>query len=154
MIRKATEDDLQIVAHDLARRLHGKLGSTADAEIHMPTMFMVMRQFILARDKFFVVAEHKDRLHGFLMASIEPFWWADPQRGRRYVTDWAFYSEIRGDGILMLKAMSEWAWMQPRVIEVAVATNVPKGRGVTEKMFAKAGFEQVGGRFKISRPEL
>ena len=153
MIRKATEDDLEIVAHDLAKRLHAKLGSTSKAEIHMPTMFRVMRHFILANDKLFIVAEHKNHLHGFLMAAVEPFWWSDPLRGRRYATDFAFYSEIRGDGILMLKALQEWAWMQPRVIEVAIATNVPKGRGVVERMFAKAGFEQVGGRFKVSKPD-
>lgn len=153
MIRKATLEDVPYVANDTAVRLHGKLGSTSAAEIHKPTLFRVMEAFVRMQDRLFIVSEHEDVIRGFLMASIEPFWWADPQRGRRYVTDWAFYSEIRGDGVLMLKAMQEWAWMQPRVIEVAVATNVPKGRGVVESMFKKAGMEQVGGRFKVSKPD-
>lgn len=154
MIRKAKDEDIEILANELGVKLHGKLGQTADAEIHKPTVFAVMRAFVHSRDKLFIVSEHEEQLRGFLMASIEPFWWADPKRGRRYVTDWAFYSEIRGDGVLMLKAMQEWAWMQPRVIEVACATNVPKGRRVVERMFDQAGFEHVGGRFKVSRPKI
>jgi hypothetical protein len=153
VIRKAELEDVPYIANDTALRLHARLGSTKEAEIHKPTMFRVMEHFVRANDKLFIVSEHEEIIRGFLMASIEPFWWADPMRGRRYVTDWAFYSEIRGDGVLMLKAMQEWAWMQPRVIEVAVATNVPKGRGVVEAMFNKAGMEQVGGRFKVSKPE-
>ena len=53
----------------------------------------------------------------------------------------------------MLKALTEWAWMQPRVIEVACATNAPKGRGVVDKLFNKAGFETVGGRYRMQKPE-
>lgn len=151
MIRKAKEDDIALILDDIGIRLHARSGSAA-AEIHRPTAFAVMRAFVHARDKLFIVAEHDEHLHGMLMASIEPFWWADPQRGRRFVTDWAFYSEVRGDGVLMLQAMTEWAWMQPRVIEVACATNVPKGRGVVDKLFERAGFERVGGRYKVSRP--
>jgi len=153
VIRKATEDDLQIVAHELAPRLQARLDNAAKTEIHMPTMFYIMRHFVVAQDKFFVVAEHENHLHGFLMAGVESFWWVDQQRGRRYVSDWAFYSEVRGDGVLMLNALKEWAWLQPRVIEVVLATETYKGRGVVERMFKGAGFEHVGGKFKVSRPE-
>lgn len=152
MIRKATEEDIPLILDDIGIRLHARSGSEA-AAIHRPTAFGAMRVFVHARDKFFVVSEHEEVLRGFLMASIEPFWWADPVRGRRYVTDWAFYSEIRGDGVLMLEAMKYWAWQQPRVVEVACATNVPKGRGVVDSLFAKAGFGCVGGRYKVARPE-
>ena len=151
MIRKATEEDIPYII-ETGLKLHAKSGNE-DVRVHRPTVFHAMRVFVIARDKFFVVSERKEIIRGFLMASIEPFWWADPVRGRRYVTDWAFYSEHRGDGVLMLKAMQEWAWMQPRVVEVACATNVPKGRGVMDRLFDTAGFRRVGGRYKISRSE-
>lgn len=150
MIREATEDDIPRIIESVGLRLHAKSGNE-DVPIHKATVFGVMRVFVLAKDKFFVVSEHKGEIRGFLMASVEPFWWDDPQRGRRFVSDWAFYSEIRGDGILMLKALQEWAWMQPRVVEVACATNVPKGRGVVDNLFEKAGFTRVGGRYKVSK---
>ena len=151
MIRKATEEDIPLIISDVGKRLHERSGDIA-AEIHKPTAFAVMRAFIHARDKFFVVSEHDEVLRGFLMAGIEAFWWADPQRGRRYVTDWAFYSEVRGDGVLMLKALQEWAWMQPRVVGIKCATQVPKGRGVVDKLFDRAGFVRVGGMYTSDRP--
>ena len=52
----------------------------------------------------------------------------------------------------MLEAIKEWAWTVPRVVEVACATNVPKGRGVVNSLFKDAGFEQVGGMFRVSKP--
>lgn len=151
MIRKAKEEDIPFII-EIGQRLHQRSGNE-EVAIHRPTVFSVLRVFIVARDKLCLVSERDNLLRGFLMASIEPFWWADPVRGRRYVTDWAFYSEIRGDGVLMLKAMQEWAWMQPRVVEVACATNVPKGRGVVDRLFDQAGFQRVGGRYKVSKPD-
>ena len=151
MIRKATEEDIQYII-ETGLRLHAKSGNE-EVPVHKATVFATMRAFVLARDKFFVISERDDIVRGFIMASIEPFWWADPVRGRRYVTDWAFYSEIRGDGVLMLRAMQEWAWMQPRVVECACATNVPRGRRVVETMFISAGFDHVGGRFKVEKPD-
>jgi hypothetical protein len=53
----------------------------------------------------------------------------------------------------MLRTMQEWAWLQPRVVEVACASNVPKGRGVVNKLFEEAGFIRVGGRYKIAKPD-
>ena len=150
MIRKATEADIPYII-ETGLRLHARSGNE-DVPVHKATVFGTMRVFVLARDKMFIVSERDEIIRGFLMASCEPFWWADPVRGRRYVTDWAFYSEHRGDGLLMLRAMQEWAWMQPRVVEVACATNVPRGRRVMESLFEQAGFDQVGGRFKVSKP--
>ena len=150
MIRKVVESDIPYVT-EAAVRLHKKAGME-NVPIHKPTLFGVMRVFARAHDRFFVVSERDEIIRGFLMASIEPFWWDDPVRGRRFVSDWAFYSEIRGDGVLMLKALQEWAWMQPRVVECACATNVPKGRGVVDALFEKAGFDRVGGRYKVGKP--
>ena len=149
MIRKATEEDIPYII-ETGMRLHARSGNE-NVPVHKSTVFSVMRVFVLAQDRFFVISEHDEVIRGLLMASIEPFWWDDPVRGRRYVTDWAFYSEKRGDGVLMLKAMQEWAWMQPRVVEVACASNVPKGRGLVDKLFTQAGFERVGGRYKVSK---
>lgn len=150
MIRKATENDIPLILNDLGQRFHAK--SKEIAEIHRPTAIAVMRAFVHARDKLFIVSEHDELLRGMLMASVEQNWFADPQRGRRYVSDWAFYSEIRGDGILMLKAMTEWAWMQPRVVEIKCATQVPKGRNVVDRLFDAAGFERIGGMYQIRKP--
>lgn len=150
MIRKAKEEDIPYII-ETGMRLHARSGNE-DVPVHKATVFGVMRVFVLAQDRFFVVSEHDEIIRGFLMASIEPFWWDDPMRGRRFVTDWAFYSEIMGDGVKMLRAMQEWAWMQPRVVEVACATNVPKGRGVVDTLFEKAGFQRVGGRYKVGKP--
>jgi len=152
LIRKATENDIPLILNDIGQRLHDRSGET-EAEIHRPTAFAVMRAFCAARDKLFIVAEHDNHLHGFLMAGVEQYWWTDPTRGRRYVTDWAFYSEVRGDGVLMLQALQAWAWSQPRVIEVKCATQVPKGRGVVDKLFDRAGFTPVGGMYRSHKPE-
>ena len=115
-------------------------------------MFMVFRQFIVHPEKCLIVSEHDNIIRGFLLACPVPFWWDDQERGRRYITDYAFYSEHRGDGLLMLEALKEWAWTIPRVVEVACATNIPKGRRLIEKLFSTAGFEHVGGMFRIKKP--
>jgi len=152
MIRKAKETDIPYII-ETGRRLHERSGN-ADVPIHKPHVFMLLRSFITIPSRLLIVSEHDEIIRGFIMASAEPFWWADPVRGRRFVTDWAFYSEIWGDGVLMLRAMQEWAWSLPRVVEVACATNVPKGKGLLEKTYKAAGFTKVGGRYKIARPEM
>ena len=151
MIRKAKESDIPYII-ETGRRLHERSGN-ADVPIHKPHVFMLLRSFITIPSRLLIVSEREEIIRGFVMASAEPFWWADPIRGRRYVTDWAFYSEIRGDGVLMLRAMQEWAWSLPRVVEVACATNVPKGKGLLKGLFEEAGFTHVGGRFKIDKPK-
>lgn len=151
MIRKATETDIPYII-ETGMRLHARSGNE-EVAVHKPTVFNTMRVFVVSHDKLFLVSERNEIIRGFLMASIEPFWWADPVRGRRYVTDWAFYSEIKGDGLAMLRAMQEWAWKQPRVVECACASNVPKGRGLVDVLFERAGFTRVGGRYKVARPE-
>ena len=151
MIRKAKESDIEYII-ETGRRLHERSGN-ADVPIHKPHVFMLLRSFITIPSRLLIVSEREEIIRGFVMASAEPFWWADPIRGRRYVTDWAFYSEIRGDGVLMLRAMQEWAWSLPRVVEVACATNVPKGKGLMNGLFDEAGFTRVGGRYKIAKPE-
>jgi hypothetical protein len=150
LIRKATIDDIPYIIQT-GMRLHTRSGDE-DVPIHKPTVFNVMQHFVRAHDKLFLVSEHENIIRGLLMGSIEPFWWADPVRGKRYVTDWAFYSEIRGDGMNMLKTLQEWAWMQPRVIKVQCATKVPKGRGVVDRLFGLAGFTQIGGMYTVSKP--
>lgn len=150
MIREAIEEDIPYII-ETGMRLHARSGNE-NVPVHKPTTFGVLRTFVLARDRLLVVSEHDEIIRGFVMASCEPYWWDDPVRGRRYVTDWAFYSEHRGDGVLMLRAMQEWAWMQPRVVEVACASNVPKGRGLVDKLFIEAGFTRVGGRYKVAKP--
>ena len=72
MIRKATEEDITLILDDIGIRLHGRSGSEK-AKIHRQTAFSVMRVFVHAHDKLFIVAEHDNHLHGFLMGSIEPF---------------------------------------------------------------------------------
>jgi hypothetical protein len=150
MIRKAIEEDIPFII-ETGLRLHQRSGNE-DVPVHRPTVFSTMLMFIRGWDKLLVVSERDEIIRGFVMASVEPFWWDDPVRGRKFVTDWAFYSEHRGDGVLMLRAVQEWAWLQPRVVEVACATNVPKGRGVVDALFTKAGFDKVGGRYKVSKP--
>jgi hypothetical protein len=150
MIRKAVETDIPYII-ETGMRLHARSGNE-DVPVHKPHVFQVLRVFVHGRDKLCVVSERDEIIRGFLMATVEPFWWADPVRGRRFVTDWAFYSEHRGDGVKMLQAMQDWAWAQPRVVEVACATNVPKGRGVIDGLFKRAGFSKVGGRYKVNRP--
>jgi len=151
MIRKAKETDIPYII-ETGKRLHERSGN-ADVPIHKPHVFMLLKSFITIPTRCLIVSEQDEIIRGFVMASAEPFWWADPVRGRRFVTDWAFYSEHRGDGVLMLRAMQEWAWSIPRVVEVACATNVPKGKGLLKKLFLEAGFDHVGGRYKIAKPE-
>ena len=151
MIRKAKEGDIPYII-ETGMRLHARSGNE-DVAVHRPTVFHVLLRFIRSHEHFIVVSEHDEIIRGFLMAAIEPYWWADPVRGRRWVTDWSFYSEIRGDGVLMLQALQEWAWMQPRVVEVVCASQVPKGRNVVNRMYTDAGFNHAGGCFRIHKPE-
>lgn len=151
MIRKATEADIPYLI-ETGMRLHAKSGNE-NVPVHKPTVHNTFAVFIRSRDKLAILSEHDEIVRGFLLASVEPFWWDDPVRGRRYVTDWAFYSELRGDGRHMLRAMQEWAWTQPRVVECACATNVPKGRGVVDSLFEQSGFTRVGGRYKVAKPD-
>lgn len=149
-IRKATEQDIPYII-DTGLKLHARSGNE-DVPISKPHVFAQLRSFVLWPERLLLVSERDDRIRGFIMASVEPFWWADPVRGRRYVTDWAFYSEHRGDGLKMLCAMQAWAWKLPRVVEVACATNVPKGQGLLDRLYKDAGFTRVGGRYKVSKP--
>jgi hypothetical protein len=151
MIREATEEDIPYII-ETGMRLHARSGNK-DVPVHKPTVFIMLQIFARARDRLLLVSERDEIIRGFIMAACESFWWDDPVRGRRYVTDWAFYSEHRGDGVLMLRAMQEWAWMQPRVVEVSCASNVPKGKGLVDQLFKKAGFTRVGGRYKIAKPD-
>lgn len=150
MIRKAKENDILYII-ETGHRLHERSGNE-DVPIHRPTVFHTLRQFIHHPDKCAIVSEHENVIRGFLLGCAIPFWWDDHDRGRRYATDYAFYSEHRGDGLLMLEAFKEWAWKVPRVVEVACATNVPKGRGVVGALYKRAGFEQVGGMYRVKKP--
>jgi len=105
MIRKAEESDIPYII-ETGRRLHDRSGNH-DVPIHKPHVFMLLRSFVTRQDRLLIVSEREEIIRGFIMASVETFWWADPARGRRYVSDWAFYSEIRGDGVLMLRAMNQ-----------------------------------------------
>jgi len=93
------------------------------------------------------------RISGFVMASVEPYWEVDPKRGRRYVTDWAFYSERFGSGRKMLKIMVDWAWTMPRVIEVKVGTQIPQSDELMDRLFISAGFERVGRMYRCHKPQ-
>jgi hypothetical protein len=150
MIRKGLQSDIPYLL-ETGYRLHAKSGN-ADVPVHKPTVVAMFSLFIRDPSKALILSERDEIIRGFIMAAAEPFWWADPIRGRRYVTDWAFYSEHRGDGLLMLEAVKNWAWTVPRVVEVACATNVPKGRGVVDGLFTSAGFERMGGMFRVSKP--
>ena len=118
------------------------------------SVFMVIRNFIQSADKALLVAEHDDVFTGLIMASCEPFWWDNHRSGRRYVTDWAFYSERPGDGLKMLKIITEWAWSMPRVVKVAIARNFDNAEDSADRVFEAAGFERAGAMYTCFKPEV
>lgn len=150
MIKEAKIEDIPNVI-EVGQRLLDKSVNRA-VPVHKPTAFHVLNKFIGNPDYLLLVAEHDERFTGFVMAACEPFWWDDPVRGRRYVTDWAFYSQRRGDGLKMLNIVREWAWTRPRVVEVTIATNVLHGDGASDILFGRAGFQRVGSMYYQPNP--
>ncbi len=121
--------------------------------MHKPTAFRVLDHFIRSPEKLLLVADHGGPFTGFVMASVEPYWEVDPKRGRRYTTDWGFYSERFGDGRKMLKIVVEWSWSLPRVIECKMGTQIPRSDAVMDRLFCGAGFERCGRMYRFDKPQ-
>ena len=149
VIRKGRNEDIPKI-FDVGARLREQYYKE-NVPMHKPTAFRILDQFIRSPEKLLLVADHGGPFTGFVMASVEPFWEVNPKTGRRYVTDWAFYSERFGDGRKMLKIVVEWAWSLPRVIEVKMGTQIPQSDAVMDRLFGDAGFERVGRMYRFEK---
>lgn len=150
MIRKGRNEDIPKI-FEVGARLR-ELYYKEHVPMHKPTAFRHLHEFIRSPEKMLLVADHGGPFTGFVMASVEPYWEVDPRRGRRYVTDWAFYSERFGDGRKMLKIVVEWAWTMPRVIEVKMGTQIPQSDETLDRLFVGAGAERVGRMYRFDKP--
>ena len=144
-------DDLEGIL-EIGRKLLER-SNNRDVPICRHSVFQVVREFVRAPDKAILLAEHDGVLTGFIMVAAEPYWWDDPVRGRRSVTDWAFFSQRHGDGLKMLEIVTEWAWKLPRVIEVNIARNFTNAEGQATKVFRAAGFKRAGAMYTCKKPE-
>lgn len=151
MITKGRLEDLDSIIEIGTKLLEASNNSTVP--VCRNSVFLAVREFIRAPDKIVLLATHDGITTGFIMAAAEVYWWDDQRSGRRYVTDWAFYSQRAGDGEKMLRIVSKWAWSLPRVIEVNVARNFTNAEGTADKVFKKAGYERAGAMYTAKKPE-
>jgi hypothetical protein len=145
-------DDLENII-EIGTKLLEK-SNNHDVPVDRHTVFSVVREFVRAPDKTILLAEHDGQITGFIMLAAETFWWAHPKKGRRYVTDFAFFSQRHGDGLKMLDIATEWAWKLPRVVEVSIARNFTNAEKSADVVFALCGFERAGAMYTIKKPEV
>ena len=151
MIRKGRMDDLEGIIEIGTKLL--ERSNNSDVPVCRHSVFTAVREFVRAPDKAVLLAEHDGVITGFIMVAAETYWWADPRSGRRYVTDWAFFSQRHGDGIKMLRIVTRWAWSMPRVLEVNIARNFTNAEGTADKVFKEAGFARAGAMYTAKKPE-
>ena len=152
MIRKGRLeeiDELIEIGTKLLKRSNNK-----DVPVCRLSVFQAFREFIRAPDKALLVATHDGVFTGLFMVAAETYWWDDQRRGRRYVTDWCFYSERAGDGLKMLNIVTAWAWKLPRVVEVNIARNFTNAEGMADKVFNEAGFTRAGAMYTAKKQEI
>jgi len=150
MIRKGRLEDINGIIEIGTKLL--KRSNNSEVPVSRNAVFQALRIFEKAPDKVILVAEHGIRFTGFIMAAAETYWWDDTRRGRRYVTDWAFFSERSGDGLKMLKIVTKWAWALPRVVEVNIARNFTNAEDTADMVFKRAGFERAGAMYTVKKP--
>jgi hypothetical protein len=150
MIRKGRLEEIDSIIEVGTKLL--ERSNNSDVPVCRVSVFKAIREFIRAPDKALLVADHDGRFTGLLMAAAEPYWWDDERRGRRYVTDWCFYSERAGDGLKMLNVITAWAWKLPRVVEVNIARNFTNAEDRADEVFNKAGFVRAGAMYTAKKP--
>lgn len=152
MIREGTISDIPEIIRI------GKILRRKTLSYHVPvdrqSVYRCLQVFISNPDRLLLVAEHDGKLTGFLMMGCESFWWDCPVRGRRYATDWAFYSQRQGDGKDMLERGIAWAWTRPRVVDVTLGTQIPNHMEETKELYEAAGLKQIGMMFYKENPLL
>lgn len=150
MIRKGRLEEIDELIEIGTKLL--KRSNNSNVPVCRLSVFHAFREFIRAPDKALLVAVHDGVLTGLIMVAAETYWWDDQRRGRRYVTDWCFYSQRTGDGLKMLNIVTEWAWKLPRVVEVNIARNFSNSEDAAFFMFGQAGFERAGAMYTAKKP--
>lgn len=151
MIKKGRLEDLESIIEIGTKLLESSNNSAVP--VCRESVFRAVREFIRAPDKIILLADHDGVTTGFIMAAAETYWWDSQKSGRRYVTDWAFYSQRSGDGEKMLKIVNKWAWSLPRVIEVNIARNFINSESLADMVFEMSGFERAGSMYTAKKPE-
>ena len=151
MITKGRLEDIDKIV-EIGRKLLER-SNNKGVPICQASVFQAVREFVRAPDKVVLLATHDGVVTGFIMAAAETYWWDNQRFGRRYVTDWAFYSQRAGDGEKMLNIVRRWAWSLPRVIEVNIARNFTNAEGTADAVFKKAGYERAGAMYTAKKPE-
>lgn len=123
-----------------------------EVPMHRPSVVRSLSEFIRSPEKILLVVD-KGYLTGFSMFSCEPYWDVDPRYGRRYVTDWAFYSELFGGAREMLRVATAWAWSMPRVIELKMACQIEASDEAMDRLFLTEGFVRCGRIYRLQKGE-
>ena len=150
MIEKGREENVSKII-EIGTKLLLR-SNNKDVPVDRKQSFLTIREFIRSPDKVILIANNDGAYTGLLMAAAETFWWDNPRSGRRYVTDWCFYSERAGDGLKMLRIATQWAWSRPRVVEVNIARNFTNAENRADIVFEKAGFERAGAMYTAKKP--
>lgn len=140
MIRRIRPDDLMPLLA-LCAELHERAVHYSELPWHRPTVSRMFQHAISAAPtSCCFVAEHDDKVTGFLLGVAQEYWWAEPGKGPRVASDLLFYSKRHGDGPQLVDAFLEWAAGVPRVrrVECGVSSGIRPER--VARMYRDIGF--------------
>ncbi len=147
MIRDAAVADWPAVA-ELGERLIDKTPYAGRAPLDRKAALGVYGMCISSAMGFAMVAERDGEVTGILMAVADQLWFSKA----RFVSDLVFYVEDGRSGLPLLRAMVEWAWTMPKVIEITCAQSSMIRADKLDALYRRCGFENRGGIWTLQRP--
>ena len=146
MIRNAQTADLpQLII--VGRRLKA-MSPYADVPDDVLTFGNTLGQCINSAFGLALVAEHDDKITGFLLGAAVPLWFSK----KRSASDIATYAESPRDGYRMIRQFVDWAWSIPNVIEITMAQSSGFEIERSGKIYERMGLVRVGALYTAVRP--
>lgn len=137
MIRRAKASDFDAIL-ELGRRAHAK-SQYAKHFVCVRGARDMLRACTLAKDKCVLVSG--DPLTGFLIGSIDPYWFLQDVK---VASDLMFYAEHPGHGRQLLKAFVGWARAQgANELELGISVG-GEIAARTESLYSRLGLTKVG----------
>lgn len=108
----------------------------------------VMARFINDKTSLMLIAEHEEKIVGFMMCLIEQHWFSKD----RYASDLCFCVDPQHGNYapLMIKRFIKWAKRDHKVkdIMLGISSGLDKDER-TGRMYEKLGFSKVGGIYSL-----
>jgi len=96
-----------------------------------------------------IVAVHDDVITGFILLEVCSYWWANADKGPRFVTDLATFSIKPGDGRRLVRAAIYWAKQQRKVVECTFQNSSGQHIETADRIYLAAGCRKIGGCYYI-----